>query len=202
MKYLILVLSIFLAAVAVSAQVSPNSSQLTVIEKKWQVMPSAAVLSALNEDPFRANNETNQAIQDRKDDLRDNEIRRKQGLPLQPPRTRVKPVDAAYPTASSNSYTYRIKVRNDAAKTIQTVVWEYVFFNRTTKQETGRHQFTSKTNLKPGETDKLVVRYGSAPSSVVNAADAGRKPRDQFVEEVYIKSIQYADGSLWQADSK
>lgn len=201
MKYIFLMLLCLFATVETFAQTTTKSSGLIVLEKKWQAKPFKSVSSALNEDPFRANNETNQALQDRKDNLRDNEIRRKRNLPLEPVRVRFRTVTPEYPSPNLTSYVYQIKVRNGGAKTIQTVVWEYVFLNRADNQEAGRQQFTSKTNLKPGATDKLIIRFGSAPSSVVSAADAGKRPRDQYVEQVNIKSIRYSDGSIWQADS-
>lgn len=201
MKYLFLVFSLLFITIEASAQIGLNESGLILLEKKWQIMPSSAVLSALNEDPFRANAETNRVIQDRKDNLRENEIRRRQGLPIEAPRVRFRAMNSAYRNSNLNSYTYQIKVENKGTKKVQTVVWDYVFFDRTTNQEVGRHQFTSKTNLKPGKTDKLVIKFGTAPTNVVHVKNAGKKPRDQYVERVIIRSVSYKDGSVWNNGS-
>lgn len=201
MKYLFLMLLCIFAAAEISAQTAANSSGLIVLEKKWHAKSFRSVSSALDEDPFRANNEARQVIQDRKDNLRENEIRRKQGLPPEAARVRFRAMTPEYADSNLHTYTYQITIRNDGTKTIQTVVWEYVFSNRADNQEAGKHQFTSKTNLKPGETGKLTVNYGAAPSKVINAADTGKKLHNQYAEQVSIKIIRYTDGSLWQIDS-
>jgi hypothetical protein len=156
----------------------------------------------LNTDPFQANDEARQVIQDRRDNLRDNEIRRQKGLAPEPPRVRTKKPEVQYPNEVSTSYTYQIKVQNNGTKTIQMVTWDYVFSNSTTNQELERHTFISKTNLKPHEVDKLVIKKFTPPTRIINAKDAGKKLSNLYGEKVNIKSIQYTDGSVWQADSK
>ena len=185
-----------------SAQTASDSPGLLVLQKKWSINANDSLSSMLNTDPFQANDETRQAIQDRKNDLRDNAIRRKQGLPLEPPRVRIKQPEVQTPNEVSTSYTYQIKVQNNGTKTIQLVTWEYVFTNSTTNEEVGRHTFTSKTNLKPNEVDKLVIKLFAPPTRIIDAKDTGKKKSNLYVEQINIKSIQYTDGSIWEADSK
>jgi hypothetical protein len=156
----------------------------------------------LNEDPFRANKETNQTIQDQKDNLRQNAIRQQSGLPLEAPPVRKRATNIQNRNELSTLYTYQIKVQNNGTKTIKKIVWEYVFFDSSTNQEVGRHQFISKINLKPRETDSLVMKRFSAPTSSINAKDAGKKLSNLYTEQVNIKSIQYTDNTVWQIDSK
>lgn len=143
-----------------------------------------------------------QANKDQKDYLRERKIRERQGKPPQSPPIRVKQPEFESRNEISFLYTYQIKVKNNGTKTIQKIVWDYVFFNPTTNQEVGRHEFISTTNLKPGKTDNLVMQKFSPPTGTINANDAGKKSSDLYIEQVNIKSIQYTDGSVWQKDSK
>lgn len=202
MKYLYLLVLLLLLTVGISAQTLSNSSELLVLQKKWSKVQRHAYNSALNKDPFQANDEARQANQDQKDYLREREIRKKQGMPPEGPRNRVKKPEFPYSYEASTLYTYQIKVKNNGTRTIQTIVWDYVFLNPTTNQEVGRHTFTSLITLRPGKTQNLVMSKFSPPTRSINANDAGKKQSDLYVEQINIKSIQYTDGSIWQADSK
>ncbi len=177
MKYLYLVILLLLLTVQTSAQTLSNSSGLSVLQKKWRINLNSvnSSNSALNEDPFRANNETNQTIQDQKDNLQQNEIRQRMGLPPVVPRVRIKPFEVQNRNGVSTSYTYQIKVRNNGTKTIKKVVWDYVFFNSHTNQEVGRHQFISETNLKPHETENLVMKQFMSKNSAARKIWNGAK---------------------------
>jgi hypothetical protein len=202
MKYLYLLILLLLLAVETSSQTLSNSSGLSVIHKKWRMTSINPHNSIDNEDPFRVNDEANQSIRDQKNTLRQNVIRQQAGLPVIPPPVRQKAIEAEKRSELSTSYIYQIKVKNNGTKTIKKVVWEYVFFDSNTKQVLGRHRFISNTNLKPRETDTLIMKQFSAPTGSIDAKDAGKKLSNLYVEQVNIKSIQYTDDSVWQSDSK
>jgi hypothetical protein len=209
MKYLYLLVLLLLLTVETSAQNlsnSSDSSELSVLQKKWgktwRTNSAGSSDLALDKDPFQANDEARQSNKDQKDYLREREIREKQGKPPESPRNRVKKPEPQIYSEIYISYTCQIKVKNNGTKTIQKVVWEYVFLDPTTKQEVGKHEFISLTNLKPGKTDNLAMLKFSPPTGTITAKNAGKKPSDLYVEQVNIKSIQYTDGSVWQADSK
>jgi hypothetical protein len=202
MKYLCLLILWFLLTPETSAQSVSDSSGLLVLQKKWSINAINPSSSVLNADPFQANDELRQAIQDRRNEARSNVNRRKQDVPLEAPRVRIKKPEIQIPNEISTSYTYQIKVQNNGTKTIQLVIWEYVFTNSTTNEEVGRHTFTSKTNLKPNEVDKLVIKLFAPPARIIDAKDAGKKKSNLYVEQINIKGIQYTDGSIWEADSK
>jgi hypothetical protein len=198
MKYLYLLILWLLLTLETSAQSISDSSGLLVLQKKWSINAINSSGSMLNADPFQANDEIRQAIKDR----RDNVIKRKQELPLEPKRVHIKEPEVQTPNEISTYYTYQIKVQNNGTKTIQLVTWEYVFTNSTTNEEVGRHTFASKTNLKPNEVDKLVIKLFAPPTRIIDAKDAGKKKSNLYVEQINIKGIQYTDGSIWEADSK
>lgn len=192
MKYLYLVLLLLFLTVETSAQTLPDSAGLSVLQQKWRKTPMT-----FREDPLKAINETRQATENRKADLRDQVARQEQGLPPEVPRSSAMVREIPKRKTDSSFYTYQIKVQNNGTKTIQTVAWEYVFFDPTTKRAVGRLKFLSKTNLEPGKTDNLVMRSPNPPSVVIRA-----KNEDRYIEQINIKSIEYTDGTVWKADSK
>ena len=204
MKYLYLPVLLLLLTAGVSAQTLSGSSELSVLQKKWGEtwQTNSGQDPPLSKDPFEANDAARQANNDQKDYVREREIRQKQGKPPESPRNRVKKPEPQIYSEIYISYTYQIKVKNNGTKTIQKVVWEYVFLDPTTKQEVGKHEFISVTNLKPGKTDNLTMLKFSPPTGTINAKNAGKKSSELYDEQVNIKSIQYTDGSVWQADSK
>lgn len=198
MRFLCPVLVMFLLIVGVSGQTTAVPPDVEVIQKKWRVLVRNP---ALDEDPFRAVDEHNQAERDRKETMRQNEILAKQGKSQEAPRDRSRPMDAK-PRDPWTSYVYEVKFKNNGQKEIRTITCEYVFSEPETKQELGRRQFVSKTSIDPGKTKTLISHSGSPPTETIDAAKGDKKPRDQFAEQVVVQSIEYVDGTVWKAESK
>lgn len=205
MKYLFLLMFTALLLTQTSAQTLPASSPVEVLEKKWKHNPTGISSGMLDTDPFQPMNETSQLLRDRKQTVRDNQVRKQQGLPQEPLPTRAKNPVVTNPATNTAEipadYSYQIKVRNNGLKTIRIITWEYVFLDPTTKQEAGKHKFTSETRLEQGKTDKLIAKR-TAPIRVINAKSAGKKSSESYIEQINIKSIQYDDGTVWHSDTK
>ena len=200
MKYLYSTLLLLLLTVAALAQTLPHPSEVEVLQKKWSKGSTSSSISTADEDPFRAINETRQAVQNREADLRDRAIRQQQGLPPEQPRSsntqaRVKP-EVSERIQNSGSYIYQIKIKNNGTKTIKSIAWEYVFLSPTNNKELNKLKFLSETNLKSGKTDNLIMRSSNPPTLVIQAED-----EDKYIEQIIIKSIQFEDGTVWKADS-
>ena len=208
MKYFYLLVLLVVLTVELSAQQTlANSSDLSVLKKKWSMKLRTDAASLLNpdpkDDPFQANNEAAQAIKDQKDYLCEKKIREKGGEQIEGPKNRVKSLEKNYRTDDfSTRYTYQIKVQNNGSKTIQKVDWEYIFLSVDDNNEVGRLKFESKTNLKPQQTDTLSEEIISPPTRSINVNDAEKKSSDLYIEQIVIKSIHYTDGSVWQSDPK
>lgn len=202
MKVLHAVTMVFLLAIVASAQTLPNpsdTSNVIIVQKKWQLEVRNP---ALDEDPFRANNEQRQAEYDRKEYMRKNELRIRQGKSPEiapPPRKNTSERAASN---YSTRYIYELKIKNNGEKTIRAIVWEYVFFEPNTEVIVGQRQFNCKVNISPGKTKNIVVYSASPPTETINATKAGDKSREQYSEQIFIESIEYEDGSLWKATSK
>lgn len=92
-------------------------------------------------------------------------------------------------------YKYTLEARNTASKSITELFWDYVFTDPRTQQEVLRHHFASKSTIKPGKSAKLTIYSTAAPFLVVDAKQT-RPPKN---EQVFVKRIVYADGSVWEA---
>lgn len=202
MKILSLTLLLFLFTAAAAGQVPVNSSitpDVSVIQKEWQEISNIRN-PVLDEDPFRAINETTQTLRDREETMRQEKLRAKQGLPQEPRKTRSRPAEAAAKDSEPTTiYIYKVKVKNTGQKVIQSLTWDYIFFDPDTKSEVGRRQFITKVDIAAGKTESIIVRSASPPTGSINVKQSGKKLRDRYSEQIVIQSIEYSDGSLWQA---
>ncbi len=99
---------------------------------------------------------------------------------------------------SVDGYRYRVTLRNDGAKTIKSIDWDYVFIDQAAQQLVARHQFTSDETIKPGKTKEVYVLYLIPPVRTVSAERLASKEPLPYTEHVVIALITYSDGSVWQ----
>ena len=197
MKLLTSALVLFLFAVCASAQASSAPPDVTVLQNKWRI---DVYNPALDKDPLAASKEHQQEEIRQQGAARENENRARQGEPALPPVMRKSAPETGNRRLTA-FYVYELKVRNSGRQKIQTLTWEYVFFEPGTAREVGRLQFVSKVGLRPGATKSLIVRSTTSPTGTIDATKADKKPRDQYSEQVVIRSIEYADGSVWSSAS-
>jgi len=202
MKVLHTVTMLFLLAGAASAQALPNpsdTSNVIIVQKKWRLEVRNP---ALDEDPLRANYEQRQAEYDRKELMRKNDMRIRQGKTPEvapPPRRNL-----SERAVSSNfaRYSYELKIKNNGEKKIRAIVWEYVFFEPNTEVIVGQRQFVNKVSISPGKTKNIVSYSASPPTETIDAAKAAGKSREQYSDQIVIQRIEYEDGSVWKPTSK
>lgn len=188
---------LLLSSIAFSGQTvisSADALKVEVIQQKWRVEVRNP---ALDEDPFIAVNERNLAERARRENMRDNDIRLRQGKTAEPERVRVRP-EGKLPNSATTTYVYELKVKNAGQKEIRTVTWDYIFLEPETKKEVGRRRFISDVKIEPGKTKNLVVRTTIPPTETINAMKAD-KARELYVEQTIIYMVVYADGTGWQA---
>lgn len=94
-------------------------------------------------------------------------------------------------------YHYTAKIRNEGAKEIRAVLWEYVVTDPGSKRELGRHQFFHSEKISEREEATLRGRSNSEPSKVVSAEGLEKDKRSPYDERVEIRCVAYADGTLW-----
>ena len=202
MKILSSALLLFLFAVCAAAQGAQASSappDVKVLESKWRI---DLYNPALDKDPLAPSKARQQEERNQQDVARENENRVRQGEPALPPVVRQSGSETGTTSRLKAFYIYELKVKNTGRQEIRTLIWEYVFLEPGTTQEVGRRQFASKVGMKPGSTKHLVVHSSESPSGTINAARAGKNPRDQYSEQIVIRTIEYADGSVWSSARK
>ena len=196
MKILSLLLLIFLLSDVSSAQNLSGLSDapdVAVVQKNWR---RDVRNPALEEDPFRANNEQ-AALERTRAEQKQIPGKLREIKPPEPAPLPDKLPDTAAP-GTRVTYIYSVKIRNTGTKTIRTVVWEYVFFDPETQNEVGRRHYTSRVKIQPGKSGDLVARSALPPSNVVRATKKGKEPQDQYSEQVVIQRLEFTDDTAWQ----
>lgn len=95
-------------------------------------------------------------------------------------------------------FTYKATVRNDGAKIVRALDWDYVFFDKGTANEAGRLQFTSEARIAPGKSKELTVVARQPPTRTVSAQNLNERERDALDERIVIVRVEYADGTVWR----
>ena len=94
-------------------------------------------------------------------------------------------------------YVYSMKVKNDGARMIEGVAWDYVFIDKGSNNELGRHQFLSYEKVEAGKIVTFKSQLRSPPTRVVRASNSHDK-HPQFTERAVVQCVLYADDSSWR----
>jgi uncharacterized protein affecting Mg2+/Co2+ transport len=206
MRILLATLLLCVASVVVASQDDKRGAQepsgVTVIKSSWSKErinwegdPFAGPLENFDEMRARARNEKriddakrggnqldlNKAERDARADAANMEAVRKQ---------QNKP--ARY------VFAYKLSLRNDGAKAIRVIDWDYVFFDKGTTREVGRRQFTSEAKIAPGKSKELSVIARLPPAQTVSVQSLNEKERDALDGQIEIVRIEYTDGTIWK----
>ena len=180
------------AALAAQETTEPSNPRvLSILEKSWtKEFPTAT-------DSLRRNEELMDQTRKEKDVIK----RREQSLPNQTteekmPAPQKKPL--LRPLASDPIYIYKIKVRNNGAKTITRLYWEYQFLNPETQEVMGTREIFSVLKLSPQKSHVIKAFSRRQPTILVSADRLDKKYRDQYIERLIIHRIHYSDGTAWQ----
>ena len=95
-----------------------------------------------------------------------------------------------------------VKVRNDGAKEITGVVWDYVFVRAGDDKELTRFRFSSGARIGAGESatlkDKTDKRPSASAALVVSAQAPEVETNAPPKRHVELMCVLYADGTRWQ----
>ena len=83
------------------------------------------------------------------------------------------------PPKMIDGFAYKLKVKNESAKPIEVVFWEYQFIDAADPTVIARRQFLCGLDLKPAKDKEVTAFSLSGPSEVVSAeslADKTKKP--------------------------
>ena len=184
-----LLLTLLLTTAVAAQQTGPVD--LTVLDHSWRkeyIGDSASNPLQPNEDLMRQTRAERQVIRQRDYDLPNQPVQRP--LPVPGPR----PI----PGRGRDVYVYKITVKNNGAKLIKEIEWEFRFLHPDTQEVLGSRRLASKVKLSPGKMRVIKAESIQQPTHIVVADQLDKKYYDQFKEEVIIHRIVYSDGSTWR----
>lgn len=182
MKIFYILFFLLLSSIVISAQKvndASEESKIEVIQIKWR---RDVRNPELLKDPFSSIAAPNQVNY-----IADSQFRQQQNLPLEPIPSNFNFAETRR-NASSESYIYKLKIKNNSNKTIKKVFWDYVFSESETNLLISRQRFQSFVNdgIKPGETKVLIMRSGFPPIRYINAS----RFRNKLVEQINIQKVE------------
>ena len=88
-------------------------------------------------------------------------------------------------------FVYTIRVRNVGDRAIVLVVWRYDFFDPLTHALSTRHEFETRTHIKPGKRKTLYAESGSPPTPVVEVRSLLLDERQPPTETASVASVTF-----------
>ncbi len=98
-------------------------------------------------------------------------------------------------------YQYSVEVRNDSARAIKWVMWDYVVSAPGGGGVSDRHRFVSAETIAPAKKKTLSGRTHAAPSRVVSAGASGKGGGAAYEARVEFRCVKYEDGTWWHHPS-
>ena len=95
-------------------------------------------------------------------------------------------------------FRYKISVRNDGAKAVKELDWDYVFTDSATGDELGRHKFTSEGRVPAGKSKEFSFFIPNPPTMRVSAYALDKHERAGLGERVVLVRVLYEDGTVWR----
>lgn len=204
------IIAIATASMAQTPASSDNPSGIQILKVSWSIVqPEGEVDIAPGKPSTRMKTTTNdnsalgkpsarvQPVVDPIDEP-DRRIPTEVGPP--PARTNARTNSARTPHATK--YLYQVTVKNTSTKKIKALDWEYIFTDSLDRAVVGQHRFQSRVKISPDEKKQLRESTLAPPTRTINAKTAAQNPQQPFIEQVRITRIEYADGSVWERDSR
>ena len=98
-------------------------------------------------------------------------------------------------------FLYQAAFTNNGEKKIKGILCDYVFFDPISKQELGRHRMMNYASIGRGKSKVLYGKDYAPPSHIVSVEALETNRRSPYTEQIEIKCVQYADGSMWSSPS-
>lgn len=95
-------------------------------------------------------------------------------------------------------FRYKLSVKNNGAKTIKTIDWDYLFFDAATGEKVGHQQFTNDEKINPGKEKSMEVFVPTPPARTISIQALNQKENERLFGKVILMRIVYADGSVWE----
>lgn len=190
-----LALALVMLAVLSQAQTPvPEASELVVVKFSCGRYETGGGMIRSVQEPDPPMNEPISINQTRNNEPQ--EVKNRRDMAERRAELRTTEINASLSSKAGKSrlYFYRLQVKNASAKTIKSFAWVY---RPSTEPDPFDRQFYCVVKAKPNESKDFDLYSPLAPSSVVDAARAGEKPKSSE-GKVIINQIEYLDGSVWK----
>ncbi len=95
-------------------------------------------------------------------------------------------------------FSYTVSFKNNGAKEITAIDWDYVFYDLVSQAELGRREFGSEQKIASGKTKELKFFISAPPVRRISVQALDKNERAGLGERIELVRIQYADGTSWQ----
>ncbi|MDQ6788315.1 MAG: hypothetical protein M3033_16040 [Acidobacteriota bacterium] len=201
--FLFFLLFFFVSAVSAQTDTAGNQSNVVINKKKWSFRAYPRFNNDINSDIFGVFDQQRQYEKDYREAVEYNRSRQAQGLPPAPlpnhPTPSLTSGSLGKIFSTNGYYLYEINITNHSQKTISSITWDYTFFDIDKNQEAGRREFITTTKILPVKSKTLSEKSKIYPTTTVDASQEGKKFDAKYSEKIFIKRIEYSDGSAWNA---
>lgn len=107
-------------------------------------------------------------------------------------------IKARPPEPPKYGFRYTASFRNNGAKTIKQIDWDYLFFDAATDQLVGRIELGSDDKIEPGKKREVSFFISTPPTRTISVHALNSKERAGLTERIVLVRVVYADGTVWQ----
>lgn len=97
-------------------------------------------------------------------------------------------------------YDYQASFKNDGAKKIVGMSWEYIFYDLESDKELDRHRIFSFQTIDKGKSSAVKGASFAPPSKVVTYKSLEINKRSPYTERVEVRCILYSDNTFWKRE--
>lgn len=97
-------------------------------------------------------------------------------------------------------YDYQAFFKNDGAKKIVGMSWEYIFYDLESNKELDRHRIFSFQTIGKGKSTAVKGASFAPPSKVVTYKSLEANNRSPYTERVEVRCILYSDNTFWMRE--
>jgi len=98
-------------------------------------------------------------------------------------------------------FLYSVEVKNESARSIRAVLWDYIVTDSNTREELGLHEFVSFEKVARNGSKALTAKSRLSPSRIVTVQDSPPVVNSTVVEHVILRCVLFDDESMWEQPS-
>ena len=93
---------------------------------------------------------------------------------------------------------YSVELKNEGARSIKAVLWDYIITDSNTREELGRHEFVSFEKIARNGSKAMTAKSSFSPSRIVTVQNSPPTANSIVVERVILRCVLFDDESVWE----